>query len=101
MAGYEITILTISSSSPYIILISFSFHLHLQPISSSTALADKALAIGRPVDNGPQEGDYSAGVGWEEGKVETRKTSQGAQLSRSSRLSSPPPVAHYLHGALA
>ena len=39
----------------------------------------------RPVDNGPQEGVYSARVAWEKGKVETRKTSQEAQLSLSSR----------------
>ena len=67
------------------------------------ALADEALAIEpqtrAPVDIGPQEGYYSAWVAWEKGKVETRKTSQGARLSLSSRLprqSSPPPVAHYL-----
>ena len=62
------------------------------------------LRPGRPVDNGPQEEDYSARVAWEKGKVETRKTSQGAQLSLSYRLlrqSSPPPVANYLQGALA
>ena len=62
------------------------------------------LRPGRPVDNGPQEGDYSAWVAWEKGKVEIRKTSQGAQFSLSSRLprqNSPPPVAHYLQGALA
>ena len=44
------------------------------------------LRPGRPVDDGPQEGDYSAWVAWEKGKVETRKTSQGAQLFLSSRL---------------
>ena len=74
------------------------------------ALEDKALhwllglRPGRPVDNGPQEGDWTAWVAWEKGKVETRKTSQGALLSLSSTLprqSSPPPVAHYLQGALA
>ena len=56
------------------------------------------LRPGRPVDNGPQEEDYFAWVAWEKGKVETRKTSQGAQLSLSSRLprqSSPPPLAQY------
>ena len=40
----------------------------------------------------------------EKGKVGTKKTSQGARLSLSSRLpgqSSPPPVANYLQGALA
>ena len=42
----------------------------------------------RPVDNGPQEGDYSAWVAWGKGKVETRKTSQGAQLSLLVVLSS-------------
>ena len=46
------------------------------------------LRPGRPVDNGPQEGNYSAWVAWEKGKMETRKTSQGAQLSLSSRLPS-------------
>jgi len=58
----------------------------------------------RPVDNRPQEGDYSAWVAWEKGKVDTIKTSQGARLSLSSRLprqGSPLPVAHYLQGALA
>ena len=36
------------------------------------------LRPGRPVDIGPQEGDYSAWVVWEKGKVETMKKSQGA-----------------------
>ena len=57
------------------------------------------LRPGRPVDNGSQEGDYFAWVAWVKGEVETRKKSQGAQLSLSSRLprqSSPLPVAHYL-----
>ena len=44
------------------------------------------LMPGRPVDNRSQDGDYSACVAWEKENVETRKTSQGAQLSVSSRL---------------
>ena len=62
------------------------------------------LRPGHSEGNGPQEGDYSAWVAWEKGKVETRMVSQGAQLSLSSGLPrhiSSPPVAHYLQGALA
>ena len=62
------------------------------------------LRPGSPLDNGPQEGDCSAWVAWEKGKVETKKTCQGALLSFSCRLprqSSPPPLAHYLQDALA
>ena len=40
------------------------------------------LRPGRLVDNGRQEGDYSACVAWEKGRVEARKISQGAQLSK-------------------
>ena len=39
------------------------------------------LRPARPVDNGPQEGDYSDWVAWEKGKVETRKTSQEPDFS--------------------
>ena len=54
-------------------------------------------------DNGPKEEDYYTWVAWEKGKVETRKASQRAKLSLSSRLprqSSTPPLAQYLRDAL-
>ena len=62
------------------------------------------LRPGRPVDIGPQEGDYSAWVAWRKGKVGLPGLSFLSPLSLSPRLprqSSPPPVAHYLQGALA
>ena len=62
------------------------------------------LRPGRPVDNGPQEGDYSAWVAWRKGKVWLPCLSFLYPLSLSLRLprqSSPSPVAHYLQGALA
>ena len=62
------------------------------------------LRQGRPVDNGPQEGDYSARVAWRKGKVWLPGLSFLFPLSLSLRLprqGSPPPVAHYLQGALA
>ena len=62
------------------------------------------LRPGCPVDNGPQEGDYSACVAWRKGKVRLPGLSSLSPLSLSPRLprqSRPPPVAHYLQGALA
>ena len=57
------------------------------------------LRPGRPIDNGPQEGDYSAWVAWRNGKVRLPGLSFLSPLSLSPRLPrqiSPPPVVHYL-----
>ena len=60
------------------------------------------LRPGRPVDNGPQEGDYSAWVAWRKGKVGLPGLSLLYPLFlRLPRQSSPPPVAYYLQGAMA
>ena len=61
------------------------------------------LRLRRPVNNGLQEGGYSAWVAWRKGKFGLPGLSFLPPLSLSPRLprqSSPPPVAHYLQGAL-
>ena len=62
------------------------------------------LRQGSPVDNGPQEGDYSAWVAWRKGKVGLLGLSFLPPLSLSPKLTrqiSLSPVAHYLQGALS
>ena len=70
-----------------------------------TALEDEVgLRPGRPVNNGPQEGDYPAWVALRKGKVGLPGLSLLYPLSlfpRLPRQSSPPPVAYYLQGAMA
>ena len=66
--------------------------------------AQVGLRPGRPVDNGPREGDYSDWVAWRKGKCGLPGLSFLSPLSLSPRLpqqSSIPPVAYYLQGALA
>ena len=65
------------------------------------------LRLGGPVDNGPKAGDYSGGVTLPGQPGEKGKSGSLASLSplslshRLPRQSSPPPVPHYLQGALA
>ena len=71
-------------------------------MSTNLALEDHVgNRSGRPEDNGPHEEDYSDWVAWRKGKVGLPGLYFLSPHSLSPRQSSPPPVAHYLQGALA
>ena len=96
-------IYSISLSRMYCILLDYIIFYRI--IARGCTLEDQVgLRPGRPADNGTQEGDYSDWVAWRKGKVGLPGLSFLPPFSLSPRLprqSSPPPVAHYLQGAMA